>query len=116
MRKKYGPDVYIYLMNLFQLCITCDSYITSPLTNVSVHSIAPDISWEEISHFNTFLQSLAANDPKVAVVDVATPIKILQDTDQVEFNALFIDNVHFGNSGFEIMKVAFENAITAHEG
>ena len=88
-----------------------------PETRVYVVSVKPSVSrwatWSEAVKTNELLQAIAAKEPLVIYIDVATPM--LQANGEVMTDIFVEDNLHLNPKGYEIWSAAIKGPLMKGE-
>lgn len=76
-------------------------------------SVARVASWQVASELNQRYRALAASDPRIHLIDVATPFL---DADGKVLTDIFVeDNLHLNEKGYDIWAAAVREVLMAHE-
>lgn len=88
-----------------------------PETRVYVLSVKPSVAraatWPVAQDLNQRYQAIAADDPLVHYIDVATPF--LQDDGSVMTDIFVDDNLHLNDKGYEIWAASIREVLMEHE-
>ena len=76
-------------------------------------SVARVASWQVASELNQRYRALAASDPRIHLIDVATPFL---DADGKVLTDIFVDdNLHLNDKGYDIWAASVREVLMAHE-
>jgi lysophospholipase L1-like esterase len=88
-----------------------------PKTRIYVVSVKPSVSrlatWPQAVATNKMLEALAAKDPLITYIDVATPM--LQPNGQVMTDIFVDDDLHLNPKGYVIWSKAIRDVLMKHE-
>ena len=88
-----------------------------PETRIYLLSVKPSVArvatWPVASELNQRYRALAASDPRIHFVDVATPF--LQTDGKVMTDIFVDDNLHLNEKGYDIWAATIRQVLMTHE-
>jgi lysophospholipase L1-like esterase len=89
----------------------------SPATRIYLLTVKPSVArvatWPAASELNQRYRALAASDPRIHLIDVATPF--LDASGKVLTDIFVEDNLHLNAKGYAIWAATIREVLMAHE-